>query len=130
MAVQLAALVTRAPDQSLQLLETGRLVVGIHATQDFSLECITVPALTHKLGERSRTALASDDFASGEELRIGCMLREKCSQASPGIREQRLIDECDRGRSALDVEEQTAACEVDHACDGAMYRGPQQTGAY
>jgi hypothetical protein len=61
------------------------------------------------------------------------------------------MDEGDRGRGALDIEEQSAAREVDHgpeksitglksrsraqdldhACDdGAMYRGPQQTAVY
>ena len=68
-----------------------------------------------RCGERARTGLAGDHFARREHLGIGRMLNKERAQPPPGVREQRVIDEGDRGGGAFDVEEQTAAGEFNHA---------------
>ena len=56
------------------------------------------------------------------------MLLEKIPDPSPRIAEQRLMDECDGRRRALDVQEDGADALQRDAVRSGMYAGPMQSG--
>jgi hypothetical protein len=64
----------------------------------------------------------------GADLGIIPMLLEKSIHPGPCIAEQRLVDEVDGRRRALDVQEDSADLRQRDAVRRGMYAGPMQSG--
>jgi hypothetical protein len=95
-ALELAGLVARAPDQALQLLQRRDLAILVD------------PLLEDARGFIDRQLAALEPRNLGELLadrRVARMGLQEFAQPLARIRKQRLVDEVDRGGGALDVRE-------------------------
>jgi hypothetical protein len=78
--------------------------------------------------QRVDRVLGAEECDVGADFRIGGMSLEELPHPRPRAGEQRLMDECDRRRRALNVQQDGASVGQRDAVRSGMYVGPMQTG--